>query len=407
MAGCAFFGAALLTLLNFSVLNLNHPLPPNIPDAGGSFFQTFQQNVALAIHTCWQTVAQHELEALLRLQEQATAEYQALIAPDSRTAERENAPLQILGERAEYGQVPEVLVDQNSLFGFPRPLQSSRRDSWMNLARRIKKHRAQLEAWLKDLPAQREVSRFYALFEHTSQLTYSMLYLDQWAPLLEEEWNLAAQTTQLPIRYRFLAQLQNGSAAISQPELEKFREASRPQSHRLPEHVQILPHTAPSGRIRLEIRITTDISDQRLIREFEGAIQTYWSAQSPIEITRVIWKYLPNNPNFTTLEEHLLRFPKNAAILTTGASTTRVHGGRAMILGPGTITPRILAHEVGHLLGLPDCYFRTLSFHPFRGVEIVEWENPFFPDELMCNSNEGFARHAQIQLERAVKTPAK
>jgi len=157
----------------------------------------------------------------------------------------------------------------------------------------------------------------------------------------------------------------------------------------------------------VQLRIATDIADKRFIREFEGAMDTYWGSKSPIEIARIIWKHIPSNPRFTSLEDHLQRFPKDTAILTTGGSTTHVRESRAMILGPGSITPRILAHEVGHLLALPDCYFRTLSFHPLDGIEVVEWENPFFPDELMCNSNEGIAQHAQVQLERAVSTPAK
>jgi hypothetical protein len=70
---------------------------------------------------------------------------------------------------------------------------------------------------------------------------------------------------------------------------------------------------------------------------------------------------------------HLDLFPPDGAILTTGAHTTHVYG-RAIILGPHDLTPRILAHEFGHILGFKDLYFRgykNLGKNGFQVMEVV------------------------------------
>jgi hypothetical protein len=68
--------------------------------------------------------------------------------------------------------------------------------------------------------------------------------------------------------------------------------------------------------------------------------------------------------------------------------------GRALVLGTGSIDGRTLAHELGHLIGFSDCYFRTLSGQGLGGLAIFEWENPFFPDELMCDNQHGTVNRA-------------
>jgi hypothetical protein len=73
------------------------------------------------------------------------------------------------------------------------------------------------------------------------------------------------------------------------------------------------------------------------------------------------------------IRHHLERFSSEAAILTTGGRTTHVQR-HAIVLGPHPITPHVLAHEFGHILGFRDRYVRgyeNLGEHGFRVMEVV------------------------------------
>ena len=66
---------------------------------------------------------------------------------------------------------------------------------------------------------------------------------------------------------------------------------------------------------------------------------------------------VPNWPK-KDLQAHIARFPRDGAVLTTGANLTHVTPGRCVVLGPQDIAPHVLAHELGHILGFKDMYFR-------------------------------------------------
>ena len=78
-------------------------------------------------------------------------------------------------------------------------------------------------------------------------------------------------------------------------------------------------------------------------------------------------------------------------MITTGGLTTYVKD-RFLVLGPGAISPRTLAHEMGHLMGFDDCYLRTLTSQWVFGLGVLEWDNPLYPDDLMCDNSVGEPR---------------
>ena len=130
--------------------------------------------------------------------------------------------------------------------------------------------------------------------------------------------------------------------------------------------------------------IYTDIKDGRWIEAVKNSIERIWClrdggnefrVQLNIFTIPVLNLYdgrkLLGNGDDIVLESHLALFPHDGAILTTGAATTHVRG-RAIILGTGDITARVLAHEFGHILGFKDAYFRGYKDLGKNGFEVME-----------------------------------
>ena len=83
----------------------------------------------------------------------------------------------------------------------------------------------------------------------------------------------------------------------------------------------------------------------------------------------------------------MARFPADGAILTTGAVTTHVTAGRCIAVGPQDICPHVLAHELGHILGFRDVYFRGFRDLGADGFEVREVVAD--PDDIMGNPGTG------------------
>ena len=46
-------------------------------------------------------------------------------------------------------------------------------------------------------------------------------------------------------------------------------------------------------------------------------------------------------------------------------------------------------------MGFGDCYVRTLGSEGLFGLAVLEWDNPYYPDDLMCDNTVGVPRAEQ------------
>jgi hypothetical protein len=90
------------------------------------------------------------------------------------------------------------------------------------------------------------------------------------------------------------------------------------------------------------------------------------------------------------LQAHIARFPPSVAVLTTGAGSTHVTAGRAIVVSPHDAPRRMLAHEFGHLLGFRDAYLRGWRDAGADGYVITELVVD--QTDIMGNSKTGVVR---------------
>ena len=167
------------------------------------------------------------------------------------------------------------------------------------------------------------------------------------------------------------------------------------------------------------VPLYTDIEDQVFVAATKQVIESTWQVRDGTNFFRVDLdiKYISTDLLYADSEkpirgqgidilEHLRRFPPGAAILTTGALTTHVQD-YAIVLGPHSIAPRILAHEFGHILGFRDSYFRgykDLGENGFQVMEVVA-----DPNNIMAVPSTGSVLKSHFELilrsKSASKTP--
>ncbi len=317
-------------------------------------------------------------------------------------AEAKRAALQ---SQASYGKLPEVIADHGIPAVFPKPIDPPTRFSSfraavdtgraLGLIRRLKaavKHWKDREVTQRGKELRGLISGLQALDEVLLNAAQELRISHTWVPRHLLALQEAQGPTQVPRAYHALDALMGKGQASEK--VSDAREALRPKRE---VYHPFLPMSFQSHRGKtIRIPAVTDISSARFLEEFEGAVDTYWN-QSPWARKHGIrfafdWQKVPLNARFLKneedLENHLKRFPPKKMILTTGAQSSQVIRN-AMVIGPGKITPRTLAHEFGHILGFPDCYMRTISGEGMFGIAVLEWSNPFFPDELMCDNHLG------------------
>ena len=193
-----------------------------------------------------------------------------------------------------------------------------------------------------------------------------------------------------------------------------------------PEAVAPVSGFDPAAFVRIEqpadhqwlvtVPLYTDITDAEFVEAFRLAIETLWHVRARQDEFRVKLNIEVLSPErlyctgpatadasvaacappakgaHIDLAAHVARFPKESAVLTTGAASLQLTG-RALVLGPHDVGPHGLAHEFGHILGFPDAYlrgYRDLGADGFQVMELV-------PDLVDIMSSPGFgsvqARH--------------
>ena len=162
----------------------------------------------------------------------------------------------------------------------------------------------------------------------------------------------------------------------------------------------------------IRVPVTTDIEDDAWLQAFRAAVEDTWRIRDGADEFRVVLDIERVSPaalyggasppargEHIDQMAHLARFPEGRAILTTAASITHVHTRWSINIGPHDITGRVLSHEMGHILGFVDGYFRGYRDRGPEGFEVLEVITD--PTDIM--SAPGFGRAQRHHFETLLK----
>ena len=165
-----------------------------------------------------------------------------------------------------------------------------------------------------------------------------------------------------------------------------------------------------NGAWIIRVPLVTDIEDDEFVQTVKQVIEDTWRISDPnksyrvqLDVTfispQILYGDKPMGGQKLDLRRHLERFPPGAAILTTGGLTTYVQDF-AIILGAQGITPLILAHEFGHILGFRDRYVRGYKNLGEDGFLVME--RIVDPEDIMAATPYGavFPRHFERLIDQ-------
>jgi hypothetical protein len=183
-----------------------------------------------------------------------------------------------------------------------------------------------------------------------------------------------------------------------------------------------MEHTAAQWSFR--VPLFTDIEDRQFVEEVKRIVESTWrfanstgTYRVEVDVSYFSADHLyaaggrPARGDKVDIARHLARFPAGGAILTTGGSTTHVRD-YAIVLGPHPVSPRVLAHEFGHVLGFRDRYvrgYKNLGKDGFQVMEVVA-----DPHDIMGASAHGLVllhhftkltEYYRIPIPRAATVP--
>ncbi len=255
---------------------------------------------------------------------------------------------------------------------------------------------------------ERLVEEFQALLQNQKTIDQYVQYNKFWQGMIDQDRNRYDKMTRI---YELVTKRQRlrdetPGANLELSDVEEILEAvlGRPE---LPSFVDITKPTAETVLLRMPIY--TDIDDDKFLGAAKKAIENIWSVSEEGMTYSVEVRFLKKTPEelyktaaspkrgeHIDIGEHVKRFPKDGAVLTTGAMSTYAYVGRYIAISSLALPDRVLAHEFGHLLGFGDSYYRGYRDLGEDGLEILEFVPSF--EDLMAAPRDGFVKPSHFKV---------